>query len=161
MPHRGRFPAPFEDISATFKSILWSGVFAAAAGSINLPDQQDCHDHWKIPCEAPQRNFRNACKATASRASARHENEKVGADRAAPACIPKLLARESAAEFFEIDEPLPGACPPSGHDRDLRIPPTLEQRGTLNRTEGIAAMAPGALIASALTSCVLGRRLFA
>jgi len=27
-------------------------IFAAPAGSINLPDHQNFHDHWKIPCEA-------------------------------------------------------------------------------------------------------------
>jgi hypothetical protein len=38
--------------SRTSKSISWNRVFEAPAGSINLPDQQNCHDHWKIPCEA-------------------------------------------------------------------------------------------------------------
>jgi hypothetical protein len=74
------------------------------------------------------RKFRNACKTTASRASARHEDEEMGDYRALPRCLPQLFARESAAEFLEIDEPLPGACPPSGHDRDLRVPSTLEGR---------------------------------
>jgi len=68
-----------------------------------------------------------------------------------PQRLPQLFGREGAAEFLEIDESLPGACPPSRHGRALRIPSTLEQRGTLNRTEEIAAMAPGTMIASAFT----------
>jgi hypothetical protein len=51
----------------------------------------------------------------------------MGDYRALPRCLPQLFGRESAAEFFEIDEPLPGTSPPSGHDRDLRVPSTLDR----------------------------------
>jgi hypothetical protein len=33
---------------------LWSGVFAPLALGSKSPDQQNCHDLWTIPCEAPQ-----------------------------------------------------------------------------------------------------------
>jgi hypothetical protein len=41
---RGQFP--------NFEVPFMERIFAAPAGSINLPDHQNFHDHWKIPCEA-------------------------------------------------------------------------------------------------------------
>jgi hypothetical protein len=57
----------------------------------------------------------------------------VGDDWTAPVCIPKLLARTGAAEFFEIVFPLSTDRAASRYDRDLAVPCHL-MRGGPSRT---------------------------
>jgi hypothetical protein len=55
----------------------------------------------EISASLRRRKFEHACKTTASRASARYQDETVGDHRTVPQRIPELFACAGATEFFE------------------------------------------------------------
>lgn len=55
----------------------------------------------EIRARLRRRKFEHACKTTASRASARYQDETVGDHRTVPQRVPELFACAGATEFFE------------------------------------------------------------